>query len=256
MPLAAVNGLNMYYDIEGAGPPLVLLHGGLTTIEYSFARMRPRLNERWTTIAIEQQAHGRTADIDRPITYEHMADDTAAVIRHLDIGPADVFGWSDGGNTGIQLALRHTGLVRKLAVFGSFCAIEALYPEIIEFFATATVDDFGGDLRAAYEAVAPNPGDWATLIDKTKAITLPAEHWNRDRLSSLSVPTLFMIGDEDIVKPEHAVDVYNLLPHGQLAVLPATNHFAPVHKPDLLLSLIEPFFAAPMPKAKTAVSFG
>lgn len=256
MPLAAVNGLNMYYDIEGAGPPLLLLHGGLTTIEYSFAKLRPKLNQRWTTIAVEQQAHGRTADIDRPITYEHMADDTAALLRHLNITGADVFGWSDGGNTGIQLALRHPELVRKLAVFGSFCAIDALYPEIIEFFAKATVEDFGQDLKDAYEKVAPRPADWVRLIDKTKVMTLPAEHWGRDRLGAIATPLLFMVGDQDIVKPEHALEMYHLLPHGQLAVLPGTNHFAPVYKPDLLLALIEPFFSAPMPKAKAAVSFG
>ncbi len=255
MPIAPVNGLEMYYDIEGSGPPLLLLHGGLTTIEYSFNKLRPKLAQRWTTIAVEQQAHGRTADIDREITYAGMADDTAALLRHLNIAQADVFGWSDGGNTGMQLALRHPELVRKLAVFGSFCSIDALYPHIIEFFATATANDFGADLREAYEKIAPRK-EWNRLIDKTKVMTLPEESWGADKLKSISAPTLFMIGDDDIVKPEHAVDMFRLLPKGQLAILPGTNHFAPVYKPDLLLSLIEPFLAGPMPKQKTAASFG
>lgn len=256
MPYAPINGLNMYYDIEGSGPPLLLLHGGLTTIEYSFAKLRPRLNQTWTTIAVEQQAHGRTADIDRPITYSHMADDTAALLRFLKIEKADVFGWSDGGNTGLQLALRHPNMVRKLAVFGSFTVMEALYPEYIEFFATATVEDFGENLKIAYEHVAPRPGDWPKLIDKTKAMTLPAEHWGPERMRAIAAPTLFMVGDEDIVKPEHAVEMYRLLPQGQLGILPGTNHFAPVHKPELILSLIEPFLSGPMPQTKAEVGFG
>lgn len=255
MGIASVNGLEMYYDIEGSGPPLLLLHGGLTTIEYSFAKMRPALNERWTTIAVEQQAHGRTADIDREITYEQMADDTAAVLRHLNIQNADVFGWSDGGNTGLQLAMRHPELVRKLAVFGSFCAMDALYPEIIAFFARATVNDFGADLREAYEKVAPRPGDWPALIDKTKVMTLAPESWNADKMRSIAAQTLFMLGDADIVKPEHGVDVFRQLAKGQLAILPGTDHFAPVKKADLLLSLIIPFFNSPLPKDKKAVKF-
>ncbi|MBL8643982.1 MAG: alpha/beta hydrolase [Rhodospirillaceae bacterium] len=255
MPLASVNGLEMYYEIEGEGPPLLLLHGGLTTIEHSFGKMRPQLAKRWTTIAVEQQGHGRTADIDRAITYEYMADDTAALLRHLKIGQADVFGWSDGGNTGIQLALRHPSLVRKLAVFGSFCAMDALYPEIIAFFARATADDFGPELREAYEKVAPRK-EWEKLIDKTKVMTLPPESWAPERLKTIETPLLFITGDEDIVKPEHAVEMFRLLPKGQLAILPGTNHFAPVYKPEILLAMVEQYLAAPMPKAKRAARFG
>jgi pimeloyl-ACP methyl ester carboxylesterase len=184
MPIASVNGLEMYYDIKGSGPPLLLLHGGLTTIEYSFHTLRPALAKSWTTIAVEQQAHGRTADIDREITYENMADDTAALLRHLKIDKTDVFGWSDGGNTGIQLALRHPDLVRKVAVFGSFCRMDALYPEIQEFFVTANADSFGPELREAYEKVAPRK-EWNRLIDKTKTMTLAEDSWNDDKLSRL-----------------------------------------------------------------------
>lgn len=251
-----VGGLNIYYEVEGSGPPLVLLHGGLTTIAYSFGKIRPHLAKSWTTIAIEQQAHGHTADIDRPITYHDMADDTAAVLRELKIEQADFFGWSDGGNVGLQIAIRHPGLVRKLAVFGSFFRIDGLYPEIIAFFEHATPDDFGEDIRAAYAKAAPRPGDWAALIDKIKATALPPEHWDEAKLRTITAPVLFMVGDADIVKPEHAVDVFRLLQHGQLAVLPGTNHFAPVSKPELIFEMAEAFFKAPMPKPKKPAAFG
>src|ERR671935_3223680 len=113
---ASVNGLTMYYEVHGAGRPLVLLHGALSAIGTSFGKVLPSLAKTRQVIAVEQQAHGHTADIDRPLTYEQMADDTAALLRHLEIGSADVYGYSLGGGVALQLAIRHPELVRKLVL--------------------------------------------------------------------------------------------------------------------------------------------
>jgi len=252
----AVNGLNMYYEVEGSGPPLLLLHGGLTTIDYSFGKVRADLAQRWTTIAVEQQAHGRTADIPRNVTYADMADDTAATMRQLGFENADVFGWSDGGNVGFQLALRHPALVRKLATFGSFCAMDGLYPEIVKFFETATANDFDAELRETHIKVSGRADAWNQLFERTKTMNFPPEHWGSQNLGNIAAPVLFMIGDADILKPEHAVEVFRLLRHGQLAILPGTNHFAPVTKPALIYPTVEAFLKAPMPKAKSGPKFG
>src|SRR5687767_6893545 len=129
---ASVNGLKMYYEIEGTGRPLVLLHGGLCTIEVCLGKLRPALAKGWKTIAIEQQAHGRTADRDRPLTHEQMAEDTAALLRQLKIRNADFFGYSMGGSIALRIALRHPDLVRKVVIIGTSFNNEGLIPGLVE----------------------------------------------------------------------------------------------------------------------------
>jgi pimeloyl-ACP methyl ester carboxylesterase len=251
---ASVGDLRMYYDIQGEGRPLVLLHGGTATIEYSFAGMRPALAQRWTTIAVEQQAHGHTADIDRPLRFEQMADDTAATLRELNIENADVFGWSDGGNVALALALRHPALVRKVAIFGTNANNEGLRPEIWTFMQQAEAqDEAAGEgetppgLRESQERAAPN--SWPNLVAKVMDQAVAFEGWSPQQLSGIRAPVLVMIGDRDIVRPEHAAEIYALMPNAQLAVLPGVDHFAPVNEPDKINALITAFFEAPMAEA-------
>jgi pimeloyl-ACP methyl ester carboxylesterase len=252
---ASVNGLRMYYEIQGSGRPLLLLHGGITTIEGSFERMRPALAKRWMTIAVEQQAHGRTADIDRPLTFEQEADDTAALLRQLKIDNADVFGFSDGGNVGLGLAIRHPDLVRKLAIFGTNVNNDGLKPEILEFMRAGADQDpaaaaagIPAEMRDAYIKVAPRPQDWPILVSKVLKQAVALKGWRPEELKAIKAPVMVMIGDDDIIRPEHAVELFQLLPHGRLAVLPGTDHFAPVSRADWLTSMVTDFFEAPMPK--------
>ena len=129
---APVNGLQMYYEMHGTGDPLILLHGAFSNIDTDFGKVLPLLAATRQVIGVEQQGHGRTADIDRPLSYEQMSDDTAALLRHLDIQQADVFGYSFGGGVGVQLAVRHPGVVRKLVFAGGTSySPEGLYPEVL-----------------------------------------------------------------------------------------------------------------------------
>jgi pimeloyl-ACP methyl ester carboxylesterase len=244
---ASVNGLEMYYEIHGAGRPLVLLHGGPTTIDTSFGKLLPTLAKARQVIAVEQQGHGHTADIDRPLSFEQMADDTAALLRHLKIEKADFFGYSDGGNVALGIAIRHPDLVRKLAVAGTNYNNDGIYPEILEFLKHARPDDLG-DLRDAYVRVAPRPEDWPRLVAKVAELGVQFKGWRPEDIRAIEAPALVMIGDADIVRPEHAVEMFRLLPHAQLAVLPGTDHIALVERVDWVLSMIAAFLDAPMPE--------
>src|SRR5262245_52083829 len=200
MPRASVNGLDMYHEIHGEGQPLVLLHGALSATGTSFGTMLPGLARSRQVIAVEQQAHGRTADIDRPLSIEQMAEDTAALLCHVGISRADLFGYSLGAAVALQLTLRHPDLVRKLVVAcvtydnsgfhpGLLDGIEALRPEQLA----------GTPWQEEYARIAPNPGDWPTLIEKVKHMDGSFRGWTADQVRSVEAPTMLIAGDSDIV---------------------------------------------------------
>ena len=243
---APANGLEMYYEMHGEGDPLVLLHGGFTTIQVTFGRLLPGLAEGRRIVAVEQQGHGRTPDADRPLSFERMADDTAAVLRHLRIERADLFGYSDGGNVALGLAIRHPGLVRKMALAGVNYNREGIYPEFLGFLENIDPDNLGG-LKEAYVNVAPNPEDWSTLVHKVARLTLDFEGWRSDELRGIDAPALVMAGDEDVVPPEHTVELSRLLAASRLAILPNTDHVSLLGRTDWLLSMLGEFFDAPAP---------
>jgi pimeloyl-ACP methyl ester carboxylesterase len=253
---ASVDGLEMYYEIHGTGRPLVLLHGGLTTIDTSFGKALPSLAQTWQVIAVEQQAHGHTVDIDRPLDFAQMADDTAALLRRIGVKQADFFGYSDGGNVALGIAIRHPDLVRKLAIAGTNYNNDGLYPEILEFLRHANAEDMPAVLRDAYTRVAPKPDDWATLVDKVARLGVDFKGWQPEDIRSIKAPALVMIGDADIVRPEHAVEMFRLLPHAQLAVLPGTDHGMRLDRPEWLLSMLAAFLDAPMPEATVGATAG
>jgi len=261
---ASVNGLEMYYEIHGAGRPLVLLHGALMTIDTTFGEVLSTFATGRQVIAVEQQGHGRTADIDRPLTYEQMADDTAALLRQLEVEEADVFGYSMGGNIALQLAIRHPDLVRKIVVAGSNYHPDGTYPELLAALNASTPEDFAGSQwHEAYARVAPDPEHWPTLVGKVLELERGFAGWQDEALRSIAAPAQVIIGDADIVRPEHAVQMFRLLgggvagdlvglPHSQLAVLPGTTHETLVDRADWLVSMIEAYLDAPMPDAEQA----
>ncbi|MDQ3695815.1 MAG: alpha/beta hydrolase [Chloroflexota bacterium] len=259
---APVNGLDLYYEIHGSGGvPLVLLHGAYTTINTSFGAVLPGLAATRQVIAIEQQGHGHTADIDRPLTYERMADDTAALLRHLGIEHADVFGYSMGGTTALALAIQHPDLIRKLVIAGSNFNNEGLYPEILGSIAQITPAVFAGSpIQEEYDRVAPDPDGFPALVDKLKQLDLEFAGLATEDLRTINAPSLIIIGDADAVRPEHAIELFRLLgggvagdvvglPRSRLAVLPGTTHVGLVFQAEWLLSMISAFLDAPMPEA-------
>jgi pimeloyl-ACP methyl ester carboxylesterase len=239
----AAGELPMYYEIGGAGPPLLLLHAGFLTIESSFEKLRAPLRERHNVVALEQQGHGRTRDIDRPMSYRQMVEDTAAALNQLRIDRTSVFGWSDGGVVALGLALEYPELVDKVAIIGAGYSPDAEPPEFRERMRTLAPDDERfRDFRRQYEKVAPEPAAWPRLVEKVKAMYLSFAGWDEARLSELAAPLMVMLGDRDFTRLEHALELYRRVPDGRLAVLPGSDHGAPLEHADWVAAMLLEFF--------------
>jgi pimeloyl-ACP methyl ester carboxylesterase len=257
---ATVNGLKLYYEIHGAGgTPLILLHGGGSTIETTFGRVLSFLAKNRQVIAVELQAHGHTEDRDRPLSFEQDADDVAALLWYLKVERADVFGFSNGGTTALQIGIRHPNLVRKLVVVSAMFRRDALYPDFWKFMNQATIEQMPVQLKDAYRRVAPNPDNLQILHDKCVERMLEFKDWRTEDVQSITAPTLIVIGDADVVRPEHAVEMFRLLPHANLAILPGGHgecigeiEYADNHSklPQATVSMVEEFLDAPMPEKK------
>jgi pimeloyl-ACP methyl ester carboxylesterase len=250
----------MYYEIHGEGQPLVLLHGAYMTIDL-MGPILPGLAARRKVIAVEQQGHGRTADIDRPISYEQMADDTAALLAHLGVESADVFGYSMGGGIALQLAIRHPALLRRLVVASATYTSDGMPAVALEMFPSITPELFAGSpIEEAYLRTAPNPGDFPKLVEKLRQLDSTPFAWPEEDIRGIAAPTMIVLGDSDAVRLEHAVELFRLLgggvmgdlqgmPSCQLAVLPGTSHFVPpgcglLDRAGWLLELLAPFLDA------------
>jgi pimeloyl-ACP methyl ester carboxylesterase len=197
---APVNGLKMYYELHGVdggkNPPLVLLHGGGSTIDTTFGKVLPSLAKSRQVVAFEQQGHGRTGDMaDRPFSFEQSADDTVALMDHLKIEKADLFGFSNGGNIALQIAIRHPNRVRKLVVASAMFKRDGLYPEVWEFMKRSTLEDMPKELKEAYLKVSPHPEQLPTFHDKSAKRMLEFKDWRPEDIQSIEAPTLLMIGE-------------------------------------------------------------
>ena len=241
-----VGVLSVYFESRGEGPTLLLLHGGMNTIESSFAELRKALGRGRRIVAVEQQGHGRTADVDRPLRYERMVEDTASVLAALGLAGVDVFGWSDGGIVALGLAARHPRLVRRVAICGAGYSPDAESPEAREHFQDLDANGRGmAPFREAYQRVAPPPGDWAALVEKCKAMWRGFEGWPEAEIRAIAAPLLVMLGDRDTLRLEHAIELFRMVPRGQLAVLPGSDHGAPLSRGDWVAAMLAEFFSAP-----------
>jgi pimeloyl-ACP methyl ester carboxylesterase len=221
---ATVNGLRMYYEEHGSGPPLVLLHGGGSTAQTSFGEIIPTLAQHYHVIAPEQQAHGHSGDRDRPLSFEQMADDTAALLAQLGVTEADVLGFSNGGIVALQLAMRHPKMVRRLILCSSFYARAAMPPQFWQGFGRATMADMPAPLREAFVASAPNPSEVPARFAKQVALMKAFRDIPESALHGVGVNTLVMVGDRDVMSVEHAAQLARVLPHAELAVMPGSAH--------------------------------
>lgn len=247
---APVNGLRLYYEIHGtaspARPPLVLLHGGGDTIKTSFGQILPQLARDRQVIAFEQQGYGHTADIaDRPFSFEQSADDTAALLGHLRIEKADLFGFSNGGTIALQVAIRHPKAVRKLVLASTLLKRDGAYPWLWEAIAQARLENMPKELQEEYLAVAPHPENLRLFHDKAAQRMRDFKDIPADAIRGITAPALVIVGDADVVRPEHAVETFRLLPHAQLAVLPATDHMKVTARTEWLVPMIGAFLDAP-----------
>jgi pimeloyl-ACP methyl ester carboxylesterase len=259
---ANVSGLNMYYEIHGTGRPLVLIHGAFSAIGTSFGNVLPELAKTRQVIGIELQGHGHTADIDRPMRLENHADDTVALLRHLGIEQADLFGYSMGAAVALHVVLRHPEAVRKLVFASASYNLGGIHPGIMENLGDMKPEMMiGSPWHDEYMRIAPHPEDFNRLFSKKTEMDRATKDIPAEKIQAIKSPVLIIIGDSDLVRPEHAVEMFRLLgggvfgdmaglPNSRLAVLPATMHTTVINRADWLTSMITEFLDAPMPETK------
>ncbi|PWI15162.1 alpha/beta hydrolase [Streptomyces sp. Act143] len=251
MPYAKVNGLEMYYEVHGtaldapdARRPLVLLHGGVTTIGLSFGAVLPALSADRPVIAPELQGHGHTADTARDLTVPNLASDVVALLDELGIRQADFLGYSLGGLTALEIAVRHPERVGRLVTVSAPYTQDGMRDEIrtpdYSSPLLPTQADFQ-EMADAYAAVAPDPEHFQAFLAKVSAAAHAPLPWTADDLRALAAPTLLLIGDSDFVRVEHAAEMQSLIPRSHLAVLPATTHMTVLRRTFLVLPLLDEF---------------
>ena len=261
---APVNGLNLYYEIHGTGEPLVLLHGGLGSTDM-FGELLPSLSKIRRVITVDLQGHGRTADIERPLSYEAMADDIAALLKNLGIEQADIMGYSLGGGVALRTAIQHPEAVQKLVLVSIVFRRDGWYPEVVtamSHMGPASAEQMKpSPLYQRYARIAPRPADWPVVVTKLGQLLSKDFDWSHD-VAKIQARTLLVYGDADAVRPAHIVQFYELLGGGKkdagwdgsgissarLAILPGVTHYNIVS--PALASTVLSFLDGSMPAAK------
>lgn len=247
---APVNGLKMYYEIHGSGEPLVLIHGGGSTIGTTFGRLIPLLADRFMLIAVELQAHGHTADRDKPTSFEQDADDVAALLKYLEIFKADVFGFSNGGSTAIQLGIRHPQMINKLVIASASYKREGMIKGFFEGMKNANLGNMPDYLKEAFLAINNDTAKLLTMFNRDKTRMLEFKDVPDADIASIKAPSLIIAGDRDVVTASHCAQMASIIPNAQLLIVPGDHGSfmleGPVratesNTPKLVLSVIEEF---------------
>lgn len=253
---AEVNGIRMYYEVYGPerGVPLVLLHGGGSTIDVTFGRILPFLARDRRVLAVEEQGHGRTSDRNAPVRFETSADDVAALLKHLKIEQADVFGFSNGASVGLEVAIRHPQAVRRLVFASSLTKKDGAQPQLWTIIQSADISNMPQPLKDAFLKVNPDPAKLKTMHDKDAERMRHFTDVPDAQLRAVRAPTLILIGDRDIVRPEHAIELTRLLPNARLLVVPGGHGDylgelvmtqRATREPELTAGFVEEFLDAP-----------
>lgn len=254
-----VNGMQMYYETSGAGDPLIVLHGAYMNIP-SMGEIIPMLARTHKVYALEFQGHGRTTDIDRPITYPNLADDVAAFMDKVGLEKADVFGYSMGAAAGLQFAIRHPEKIDQLVAASVAYDAGGWQPEFTAFIPQMNVEMFVNmPFAEDYKKLAADPDGFPKLVEKLIQLEKEPMEWEAD-VKALKAPVLIVSGDADVNTLEHAVAMFRLLggggmgdmgkplPASRLAVLPATSHTAVIGQAAVLHTFIEQFLKGETPK--------
>jgi pimeloyl-ACP methyl ester carboxylesterase len=253
---ADVNGIRMYYELHGAGQPLVLIHGGGSTINTSWGRILPTLAKAHRVIAVELQAHGRTSDRNAPESFTQDADDVAELLRQLNIAKADILGFSNGGSTALQVAIRHPDRVNKVVAISAIYRRDGMPPEFWSFMEKGTFADMPQVYKNEFLRLTPDSGKLLTMFRRDQQRMLTFKDWNAADIRAIKAPTLVVASDQDVVRPEHAVEMMRLLPNGRLAIFPGRHgeFFGEAMYPDrdskvpeLFAAVVDEFLAAPAP---------
>jgi pimeloyl-ACP methyl ester carboxylesterase len=250
---APVNGLKIYYEIQGEGKPVLLLHGSFMTVEMNWGQLMPELAKTRKVIAIEMLGHGRTQDTDRPYSYQSLASDVAAVMKYLKVDSVDVLGYSLGGRIAYQLAIQFPELVRKLIILSSTYKREGWQPEVntaLQALQPAFFDKT--PLATEYFRVAPDTAHWHKFVSKVLAFNNANYNLGDEKIKSIKSPVLLIAGDNDGIDKTILADTYRLLggslfgdmagiPKSQLAILPGTTHVSILMETEKILSAANSF---------------
>jgi pimeloyl-ACP methyl ester carboxylesterase len=250
---ANINGLKMYYEVYGTGKPIVLLHGSFMTIPLNWSHIIPLLAGNRKVIVAEMQGHGRTSDIAREFSYENMADDVSALLKHLNIDSADILGYSMGGGIAFQVAVRHSEQVRRLVVLSGTYAHDGWWPDAEASFATFTADMLKGTpIQKQYDSLGNDPAHFPEFVKKVMSIDLKPYDWSKD-VKNIKAPIFMAIGDADGVRYEHALELFRAkgggkmgdlhgLPKSRLAIIPGATHVGMImQRTDWLIPMITDF---------------
>ncbi|MBC9795943.1 alpha/beta hydrolase [Sinomicrobium sp. FJxs] len=251
--LAPVNGLEMYYEVYGEGEPVILLHGAYMTIDLNWSQLIPVLSGNRKVIAVEMQGHGRTADIDRPFNYKDLASDIAGLLKHLDIDKADIIGYSFGGTVALKTAIDFPEMIDQMVIISTAYKLEGWLPKARETFHSLQPGFLDNTpLKAEYDKIAPNPGDWTAFVEKFIAFDKLNYDLEAENIKNIKSPVLFIMGDNDGVDLSHKTEMYKLcggnvfgdvegLPKSQLVILPGKTHVGLMMDTEPISAFIEPF---------------
>ncbi|MGK6352972.1 alpha/beta fold hydrolase [Parapedobacter sp. DT-150] len=252
---AAVNGLQLYYEVYGNGKPIVLLHGSYMNIPLNWSHIIPLLAKDRKVIVTEMQGHGRTRDISREFSYENMADDVSGLLKHLNIDSADILGYSMGGGIAFQMAVRHPEQVRRLVVLSGTYAHDGWWADVEASFATITPEMFKGTpIQKQYDSLGNDPAHFPEFVKKVISIDLKPYDWSKE-VKNIQAPLFMAIGDADGVRYEHALELFRAkgggkmgdihgLPKSRLAIVPGTTHIGMMQRTDWLIPMINDFLDA------------
>ena len=245
-----VNGLKMYYEIYGQGKPLVLIHGGGSTIQTSFEKIIPPLAKNRQVIAVELQAHGRTNDRDADLSFEQDADDVTTLLKSLNIDKADFFGFSNGGTTTLQITILHPEFVNKMILGSALAKRNGVREWFWGFMENANLDNMPEQLKEAHKKVAADPNCLQVMHDRDVKRMLNFRDIPDEQIKLIKAPTLIIVGDKDVITPEHAIELHRQIANSELAIIPGghgqyigeiTTITADFKESDLVVPMIEKF---------------
>jgi pimeloyl-ACP methyl ester carboxylesterase len=242
---AAINGIKMYYELHGAGKPLVLIHGGGSTINTTFGKILPFLAKTHLVVAVEMQAHGHTGDRNAPETFEQDADDIAELLQQLNLPKADIFGFSNGGHTAIELAIRHPKSINKIIIASAFYKRDGVPSWFWQGFEDPKFSDMPQVYKDEFLKINGNPAALMNMFNKDVQRMYAFKDWPDTAIQSIQAPALVVMGDRDITLAEHIVALYRLLPNARLAILPGTHgsYIGEIMSPDMNSKVPELFAA-------------
>jgi pimeloyl-ACP methyl ester carboxylesterase len=239
---ASIRGITMYYETEGSGPPLLLLHGGAGN-GMQFEKQRPEFARTHRLIVPDSRAQGRSTDREGPLTYHEMAEDVIALMDTLKLKRADIMGWSDGGDIALDLAIHHPERIVHLVTFGANATPEGMRAADREWARTATADSFGTGMEQGWKALNPEPQHYREAMDKILTLWRTEPQFTREQLASIRARALICAGEHDVVLPEHTAMIAATIPHAEIWTVPGASHSAMIERPDLVNPRVLEFLA-------------